>query len=76
MTESVLVEKVPGESVVMKAVLKASISPSVTQITVSLYDPLWRQRQTASTPSHFFIVQASPDAHVCQLVEKQVCINP
>lgn len=40
MTESVLVQKVPGERVVMKAVLKAAISPSIRQITVSLCNPL------------------------------------
>lgn len=57
---SVLVHKVPGERVVMKAVLKAAIWPSITQITSLHKHPLHRispQSQTASTPpSHHFIV--------------------
>lgn len=64
MTESVLVQKAPGERVVMDAALKAAISPSIRQITVSLCNPLWRQSQTVSTPVTFFIVSAFWGIHI------------
>lgn len=39
-SESVLVQKEPGERVVTKAVLKAAIWACITQITASRYNPL------------------------------------